>query len=254
MTDSDIEDISEIEIDIDVEKDMTPILLEDLGMRIAYEGANRNRRFGLYKCAYCGNTFEAKIQSVNSGDKKSCGCKFNAPKHGGVKERLYRIWGGIKQRCLNPNNKDYKNYGARGITIYDEWLKDYAVFREWALGNGYSDELSIDRVDVDGNYEPNNCRWATKSVQASNTRLLNSNNKSGFRCVISCPHCEGLWLALTVFEGEVYRLHYSRDIMECVYAYDLFVLKNNLPKPTNFDLEHYISKGLIKQGEIKENE
>lgn len=85
------------------------------------------------------------------------------------KERLYQTWKNMRQRCNNPNRSDYKRYGGRGITICDEW-NDYNTFRDWALSNGYSDNLSIDRIDVNGNYEPSNCRWVDGIIQANNVR------------------------------------------------------------------------------------
>ena len=103
--------------------------------------------------------------------------------HGGKGEHLYEVWCAIKQRCFNPNNKRYANYGGRGITICDEWLNDYLAFKEWAMENGYEDngDLSIDRIDNDGNYEPNNCRWVDRIVQAnnkSNNIVITYNGKS----------------------------------------------------------------------------
>ena len=117
---------------------------------------------------------------------RSCGClqKERASEanktHGETETRLYRIHNAMKQRCLNPKNKYYCNYGGRGITICDAWLI-YENFRDWAINHGYSDNLSIDRIDVDGNYEPSNCKWSTFIEQCNNTRnnkFLTFNNET----------------------------------------------------------------------------
>ena len=91
-------------------------------------------------------------------------------RHGDAHTRLYKIWAHIKGRCYNQNNDRYAHYGGRGIQMCDEWRDSYKVFKKWAMENGYQDDLSIDRIDIDGNYEPNNCKWSTIKEQNNNTR------------------------------------------------------------------------------------
>src|SRR3989304_6773059 len=106
--------------------------------------------------------------------------KGNRYKHGGTGTRLYRIWKAMRNRCNNSNNLRYKDYGGRGITICPEWtdkLNGYINFRNWALSNGYQEGLTIDRINNNGNYTPENCRWVTSEINNQNQRTNKVNNK-----------------------------------------------------------------------------
>ncbi len=121
----------------------------------------------------CGILKEVREIDLTYGATKSCGClrRERFFKHGdsvlGLK--LYRIWKAMWTRCTNPNGKSYKDYGSRGITVCEEW-KDYKVFKDWAIASGYRDDLTIERIDNDGNYEPGNCKWILLPEQQLNTR------------------------------------------------------------------------------------
>lgn len=132
-----------------------------------------------WKCKCdCGNTKVVRKDHLISGATKSCGCfeKENLNKlafkstHEQSHTKLYYVWNSMKQRCNNPKVKGYKYWGGRGISVCDEWKDSFYSFYLWATNNGYNHGLTIDRIDVDGNYEPSNCRWVTMKVQANNKR------------------------------------------------------------------------------------
>ena len=208
-----------------------PVLLEDLGMMFPTEKSKKKFRYGIYKCGFCGTEFRTQIRSVKSGETKSCGC-YNKRRvsethktHGLIETKLYKIWANIKDRTLNPKHKQYNDYGGRGITICDEWL-DIHNFYNWAMSNGYSDELSIDRIDNDGNYEPSNCRWTTRTIQQRNQRIQ-KNNTSGYKGV-SYDKKANKNKAYIKINKKLKHLGSFLTKEEGAIAYNNYIIENNL--------------------------
>lgn len=148
-------------------------------LKPTYQSNGNIKRHGLFRCE-CGIEKRIRIDSVKSGHVKSCGCygKYIWKKvttdrnttHGLSKHDLYKRWLKIKSRCLKKNDKRYKDYGGRGITVCKEWTNSFISFYDLAITNGYEPNLAIDRKNNNGNYEPSNCRFVTDTVNSNNTR------------------------------------------------------------------------------------
>lgn len=152
-------------IDLDGQRFGRLVVVKDTGKR------SPNRKI-IYECVCdCGKVVEVIQNSLRTGRTKSCGClwKETITVHGASKTRLFKIWSGMVRRCNSQLCNTYKNYGAKGVSVCSEWMK-FENFQKWSNANGYDDRLSIDRIDPFGNYEPSNCRWASRVQQQRNTR------------------------------------------------------------------------------------
>ena len=209
------------------EKDMTPILIKDLGLLYDTERSKRKSRWGLYKCQYCGKEFKSRMDSIKSKRTLSCGCynKMRTSTHLLSKHRFYNKWASMMHRCYNQKNKSYPDYGGRGITVCKEW-QDVKNFIKW-VEETYTEGYTLDRIDNDKAYSPNNCRWVNKTIQSINRRKLKS-NKSGYVGVF-WNKITNKWQSSIKVNKKSIHLGYFEDKMEAVKARDDYIKEHNLP-------------------------
>lgn len=181
----------------------------------------------------CGNYTQVATKELRNGNKTNCGClnKTGNYKHGynciGNIHPLYKVWIGIKKRCYDKNFKQFKDYGGRGISICDKWLNDPKEFIEWGLANGYRKGLDIDRINNDGEYSPENCRFVTRSINCVNKRKQ-KNNTSG--CVGVRWHKKTKkWRPDVSYNKKRYYLGLYFNINDAVHARNRFIRMWDLP-------------------------
>lgn len=190
---------------------------------VSFAYRKNSKRYFNFICE-CGNKSTCSLSAVKNGYIKSCGkCRG---KHKMSYTRVYHIWSGIKSRCYCPTCNIYCNYGGRGIIMCDEWKNSPDLFCKWAFENGYSDGLTIDRIDSDKGYCPENCRWATAKEQNSHLKLL-KNNKSGYRGV-SWSKISKKWVCVISINNKSKRIGAFKTQREAVEARNRFIDENRL--------------------------
>lgn len=189
----------------------------------SFECRKHGKRYFRFICE-CGNEIISPISDVKNGHTKTCGkCRGT---HKMSYTKIYKIWGGIKSRCCRPSCNIYYKYGGRGITMCEEWRNSPENFFKWAFENGYKEGLTIDRINSDKGYSPNNCRWATYQEQNSHLKMLKT-NKSGYRG-ISWNKESKKWLCVISINNKSHRIGAYKTQLEAVEARNKFIDENNL--------------------------
>ena len=211
----------------DIEKDMKPRFIKDLGKRKPTENSNYVIGYGLYECQYCGKEWEVISKSINTGHTKSCGCVNLRITHGLAKHPLYGTWASMVKRCTNPNVWDYKHYGARGITVCKEWL-DVTNFVAWCdLTYPKLKGMTLDRIDNSRGYSPENCTWSDKTTQNINQRKR-EDNTSGYVGVYWNKD-KKKWDAKIGVNSKLVHIGTFPLIENAIEARDNYIIENKLP-------------------------
>ena len=216
----------------ELERDMKPRLIGEPFRKYPTEKSNQKATYGLFECQYCKKEFEAQTKHIKSGDTKSCGC-LRGDAHGLTSHRFYKTWRQMVDRCNSPKIKAYKDYGGRGISVCEEWL-DVGNFVAWCdLTHPDIEGVSLDRIDNDLGYSPENCRWADRSTQNINKRI-SKRNTSGF-VGVNWSKSKSIWVVNIKHHKVLKYVGGFKTIEEAVQARDNYITQNNLPHKLSTD-------------------
>lgn len=199
---------------------------------------DRRRKYVYCECD-CGNFKEASCSSMLRGDTQSCGCKQRQmakeknTKHGLRKHPLYEIWKSMRQRCHNKKQKQYKDYGGRGIAVIEEW-DNFQKFYDFCINNGWIQGLDIDRINNDRGYCPDNCHFVTRQINNENRRLIRNTNKTGFTGVSYHKDCKKYTVSVTHKGKNLLHTTRFKYPLAAAFYRDRFIIENNLPHKLNF--------------------
>ena len=209
------------------------ILIKDLGMLETPNG-KKKVRFGIYECPICRKFLKFRTANVinkSSTKCKRCAITIRNTKHGMTGTRVHGVWLGMLARCEHKYHSGYGNYGGRGITVCNEW-HDFEVFHAWVLENKQTPNTTLDRIDNDLGYNPENCRFATSVEQANNKKLLSSLNTSGYRGV-SWSKSNKNWMVRVFNKGKRVLVGSFKSALEAAIARDNYIDEHNLPAQKN---------------------
>lgn len=212
------------------------ILIKSLGTEYPTPTSKRKRHYSLYLC-HCGNEFKSNTDNVKSGKVSSCGCQIKIPSPLGKKDvllskhRLYKTWSGMRQRCENPNNDRYIDYGGAGITVCESWKKSINFIND--MSSTFVEGYTLDRIDNAKGYSKDNCRWSSAETQARHTRILSKANTTGFRGVCFCAKAKACRAQIKISSKHIHLGTFTNPYDGAI-IYDNYITSNNLQHTKNF--------------------
>ena len=219
-------------------------LIKDMGNIL--NGRKTKRRWGIYECPKCKKHFEVQSSNVKAGKSKmcrTCSASICNITHGHYNHKLYTTWMNMKSRCYNVKNKRYEIYGGEGVTVCDEWRNDFKIFYDWAIANGYHEDLTIDKDMLCNKqkinpkiYSPKTCCFVTKTENSRATRILNKSNTSGYRGV-SYHKDKKKFITQISVDSKKIQIGTFTNKLDAAHAYDNYVKEHNLEHTINFTNE-----------------